>query len=426
MINMSMEETYHVQNPWWEGRSWESGVPREFYVEKLLALLGRKRVGVVMGSRRVGKTTIMRQLVGRVLERSVPPDTVIYLELDHPHLVATPILDHLRNLRRMLRHPRDRRLHLFLDEVQDSPDWERQIKAVAGGEEAGVVVTGSTSALLGMQGGKLTGRQIVLTVHPLGFGEFLKFRKKSVSASESYLGEALVEDYLETGGYPEQVLSPSEGCMRSLVDDILARDILRRFAPRKPAVLHDLLLQLAASVGSRTSFSRLGRVLGIDADTVKEYIGFMESAFLVKLLAKWTTSHSERAYAPKKVYLVDTGVKSSLTGKGDMGFKAENAVFMELLRCGREAGYHVQDQKEVDFVVGRGPAPAAVEVKYESRFDWRDGKYRALRSFLKRNPKTRRVVVVTRGAEASARENGTDVAAVPLWKFLLEGADAHL
>ena len=133
MINMSMEETYHAQNPWWEGRIWESGVPRESYVEKLLGLMGRKQVAVVIGSRRVGKTTIMRQLIGRLLGRSVPPETVVYLELDHPHLVATPILDHVRNVRRMLQLPRDRRLHLFLDEVQDSPDWERQVKAVAGG-----------------------------------------------------------------------------------------------------------------------------------------------------------------------------------------------------------------------------------------------------------------------------------------------------
>ena len=423
---MSIEETYHAQNPWWEGRQWERGVPRESYVERLIALGERKQVGVVIGSRRVGKTTILRQLVGKMLEGEAAPETVIYLQLDHPHLASTPILEHLRSLRRMLRHPRDRRLHLFFDEVQDSPDWERQLKAVVDGEDAGVVCTGSTSALLDMQGGRLTGRQIVLTVHPLDLGEFLRFRKTDVSASESYLYEALVEDYLETGGYPEQVLLPSDEYMRSLIDDILARDIVHRFAPRKPGVLRDLLLHLAASVGSRISFNKLGRVLGIDPDTVKEYIGFMESAFLVKRMVKWTTSHSERIYAPKKVYMVDTGVKTLLTGKGDKGFKAENAVFMELLRGGLEAGYHVQDRKEVDFIVGGGGSPAAVEVEYESRFDWRDRRYRALKSCLEKNPGVRRAVVVTRSAEAAAEHGGATVAAVPLWKFLLEGAKAYL
>jgi len=423
---MSIEEIYHAQNPWWEQKTWERGIERKTYLDRMLELHGRKQVGVIVGGRRAGKTTILRQLIGRLLDAGTQPASVVYLQLDHPQLVSMTALEHLREVRGMFRHPRERELHLFLDEVQDSPDWERQVKAMVDGESVKVVCTGSTSALLGMQGGLLTGRQIALTVHPLSFGEFLQFRGKRPALSESYLLEGLADDYLQTGGYPEQVLSPSDDYLRALVDDILARDILRRIPLRRPAVLHDLLRHLAACVGSRVSFNKIGKILGTDPDTIKDYVGHMASAFLVGLLEKWTPSHAERVYAQKKVYLLDTGIKRFLTGEGDLGAKAESAVFIQLLREGREAGYFVHDQKEVDFVVGGPEAPTAIEVKYEPRFDWQDGRLGGLKAFLRRHPGTRRAIVLTRGAEATLRENKTAVAAVPLWKFLLEGAGAFL
>ena len=56
-------------------------------------------------------------------------------------------------------------------------------------------------------------------------------------------------------------------------------------------------------MGARTSYNKLSKVLGLSVDTVKEYIRYLEMAFLVKPLEKWTTSWSEKVYAQKKIYL---------------------------------------------------------------------------------------------------------------------------
>jgi len=253
----------------------------------------------------------------------------------------------------------------------------------------------------------------------LSFPEYLQFRGLSPSLSEDYKYESLAEEYLSLGGYPEQVLQPSQEYLLNLLDDILARDLTRLHSLKKPFLLKELLRLIAAAAGSRTSFNKLAKVLGISVDTVKEYIGYFEMAFLIKSVEKWTTSWSEKIYAQKKIYLWDLGVKSLFTGSGDLGSKAENAVLIELLRSGISGGYFAESEREVDFVMGTAESPLPLEVKYLESFDWQDKRFAGLRLFLKRFPATRKALVITKDVETTMEVNGVKISALPLWKFLL-------
>jgi len=86
----------------------------------------------------------------------------------------------------------------------------------------------------------------------------------------------------------------------------------------------------------------LSKVPGLSVDTIKEYLGYLGMAFLVKPLEKWTTSWSEKVYSQKKFYLWDNGAKTLLTGHGDEGSRAENAVFLELQRNNLSCGYYAE------------------------------------------------------------------------------------
>jgi len=237
--------------------------------------------------------------------------------------------------------------------------------------------------------------------------------------SEDYKYEKLAEEYLALGGYPEQVLNPSVEYMSNLLDDILARDLIRLYPIKKAFALKDLMRLLAASVGSRTSFNKLAKVLGLSVDTVKEYINYLESAFLVRPVEKWTTSYSEKVYAQKKVYLWDTGIKTLLTGPSDEGNKAENAVFMELQRKRIPCGYFAESEREVDFITGTLGKPNPVEVKYLSSFDWSDRRFSGVKLFLRRFPNTKRVLIITRNVETELKISSGNILIMPLWKFLL-------
>lgn len=415
---MTVQEIYYALNPWWEGKSFDSGIYRPDYADKLATALDRKQIDVIVGSRRVGKTTVLKQLVENTLNKSSLPSDVLYLALDHPQLSNIPLSEHIRTFRSMFMHNREKRLLILLDEIQDSPDWQDELKAIYDTENVKAVVTGSTSSLLQNQGGKLTGRQIVTTVYPLSFPEFLIFRKEQIGAAEEYKYEQLVDEYLQTGGYPENVLYPSPEYLSNLLEDIIARDLIRLYKIRRPDVLKDLFRLLAASVGSRTSFTKLARVLGLSVDTVKEYIGYFESAFLVKRVEKWTPSHTEKVYTAKKIYLIDNGFKTLTTGTGDLGAKAEDAVFLHLLRNRETPSYFASQQKEVDFVLGTIKEPHPIEVKYQDSVEWEDRRLSGLRLFLREFPKTGDATIISRRTAQVFKKDNTRIRVIPMWQFL--------
>ena len=175
-------------------------------------------------------------------------------------------------------------------------------------------------------------------------------------------------------------------------------------------------------MGSRTSFNKIGKVLGLSVDTVKEYVNYLEAAFLVKSVEKWTTSHTEKIYAQKKIYLWDTGIKTILTGAADLGARAENAVLMELSRKKMALGYFAETEKEVDFVVGEAKRFIPVEVKFISSLDWTEKKFSGIKLFLRRFPEAQEVLLITRSVEAELKVGQSIVRAIPLWRFLLSSA----
>jgi uncharacterized protein len=181
-----METTYYAMNPWWERKDFESGIDRLEYLERLPALIRRKQIEVIVGGRRMGKTTLIKQFIKRLINQEVEAKDILYLALDNPSLSATPLSEHLRNIRKIHLHDRGRKLFLFLDEVQESVNWEGELKSLYDMESLKIFCTGSTSALIAPERSRLTGRRIISTLYPLAFTEFLSFHGGSPSLSEDY------------------------------------------------------------------------------------------------------------------------------------------------------------------------------------------------------------------------------------------------
>ena len=413
------KQTYFSLNPWWENKDFEVGFPRKEYLKKILARFDRPQIEIVVGSRRVGKTTFLKQIIKRQIETGIEKEKVFYLSCDHPQALGIPVTKHLENFRQIFSLRRNEPVLLFLDEVQESPNWEIELKSLYDSERLKIVCSGSTSALIKSHGGKLTGRQINTILYPLSFSEFLSFKKIEPSFSEGYLFSVQAENYLQIGGYPENVIEPSSEYLNALLDDIFLRDLLRLYPVKNLTVVRDLFKLLVSSVGTRLSFNKLANTLGISVDTVKNYIEYMENAFLVKKMNKWSTSYRQKVYSQKKIYLLDTGLKTLLTGEEDLGFKAENAVFVQFSRKGQEVGYFAESQKELDFVVGDYGNPLPIEVKYVDDLGLDDKRLMGLKLFLKKFPKIKRAKVITKSVEKKENFQGTEIEMIPLWQFLL-------
>jgi hypothetical protein len=109
-----------------------------------------------------------------------------------------------------------------------------------------------------------------------------------------------------------------------------------------------------------------------------------------------------------------------------MASRAENAVFLEIWHRGIPCGYDGDSGGDVDFVLGSRARPLPVDVRYETAPDGHLGRYDGLKAFIRRFPRTREAVVITRSAEESLRIDQAEVRAVPLWKFLRDGGGLNL
>lgn len=416
---MMDKQSYFALNPWWEGKDFKVGIWRQSYLDKLLRNFERKQIEILVGSRRVGKTTLLKQIIKKLLGKGVKKENIFYISCDYAKAIGIPLFDHLNYFRQIFGHKREKKVYLFLDEVQESPEWQVQLKTLYDNENLKIVCSGSTSALIKAHGGKLTGRQISTIVYPLDFQEFLNFRGVKPSYSEGYLLESQVEEFLNIGGYPENVLSPSQDYLSSLLEDIFLRDILRNYPVKNLGLMKDLFKLLASSLGSRVSFHKLAKVLGASLDTVKDYVDYLENVFLVRKLNKWTTSYSEKTYSQKKIYLNDNGFKTLLTGSQDLGAKAENAAFWHLSKE-FEIGYFAESAREVDFIAGDFAAPLPVEVKYTTQKNELEENLGGLKLFLTRYPKVKKAKMVTQNIESKIRYQNTCIEVVPLWQFLLK------
>ena len=124
IYGLCMDAIYYTLNPWWEGKKIDTGIDRNIYLNHISTYLQRKQIEVFIGSRRTGKTTLMKQIINTLLTTGIIEKDIFYLALDHPVLSGIRISDHLRNFRKQFMHDRDRKLYLFLDEVQNIEGWQ--------------------------------------------------------------------------------------------------------------------------------------------------------------------------------------------------------------------------------------------------------------------------------------------------------------
>lgn len=414
-----MKEIYFQYNPWWENKKENTGFPRFKAMLHYNNMLQRKQIEVIVGSRRIGKTTFLKQLIEKELENGFSAKCIFYISLDNPAFENITISQHLDNYRKMFNFSRGEFILLILDEVQECRGWEKELKAIYDMENIKIIISGSTSTLLTAPGSRLTGRQNIYQLFPISFEEYLLFKGKKISKSEKYIMENLVEDYIKTGGYPENVLNPSLNYLGSLLNDIIIRDIMMIFKAKRTDIIKSILKLTANSVGSKTSFHKMGNVLGVKLDTLKKYYNFCEQSFLLKPLEKWSTSIKDKIYSYKKFYFYDTGFLGLLMEKQNLGAKAENVIFTELLRKGIEnISYYFEGEKEVDFIIGSFNKPIPIESKYINKFNWEDKIFSMLKTFISKH-NCKKAYIITESVSKEFKYEKADVKVIPLWEFLL-------
>jgi hypothetical protein len=404
------------------------------------------KVHAVIGMRRAGKTTFLRQLLDE-RRAAGPAERAVYLSFDDDRLAGLQ-LEQLGFLieEYYRRHPSLRgRVPVcwFLDEIQLVPGWERFVRRVLDSEKVEVVVSGSSARMLSREvHTSLRGRGMATVIRPFSFREFLRHRGEEPTKAprrwtpaERSLIEKRFREYLVLGGFPEAQgvpTAPRIDLLQGYVDTVLFRDVVERYGVSQVAALRWLVRQCLRNPAGSFSAHRLHQDLkaqghGVAKDAVHAMLGYLLDAFLLSAVPLATDSERQRNSNPRKLYPADPGLIKAFdsSGRSNLGHALETAVLNELERRGAEVGYvKTKDGLEVDFLARR---PAAGEELIQACADLsspetRARELRALTAAAKDHPRaTRRLLVLDRDARERAGASGIEV--LPAYEWLLAALD---
>lgn len=253
--------------------------------------------------------------------------------------------------------------YMLLDEIQNLPQWDLFVsKLYRRGKN--LVITGSNAKMLSSEMATvLTGRYIQIEMLPFSLDEATQWKNGDSVLSET---EKLVwnDDYMRLGGFPETVRNRNltRSYLSTLFDSILLKDIAQRHNVRNTSVLYNIALYLLSNFCNPVSANSLASDFGLPSvATVKKYCTYLTEPYLFYFLPRFNNKMKLMVKAPSKVYIVDNGFvfSSGFNLSENLGRLLENQVFVELLRCGYEAGktmfyYRTRNDKEVDFVLKKG------------------------------------------------------------------------
>ncbi len=356
------------------------------------------RVVVVTGPRQVGKTTVVRRVIGPTgTVRRLDDETTRAAALADPHSFVE-----------------SQEAPLAIDEVQlGNEALIRAIKARVDRTEAPgqFLLNGSANFLTVPHiTESLAGRASFLTMWPLSQGEISGTDDGLVDLAFSDQADLLelpssgddMNTYLSRicdGGFPEPLKASTRRSRSrwfgSYVRSMATRDIQEIADVRNADLLPKLLRVLAARTASEFVATNVAEDVGSDRRTVERYLSLLEMMYLVHRLPAWSRNLTSREARRSKVYISDTGLAASLMRKNEdslatptdpaRGPLTETFVVNELLKQAARSElepslFHYRDRNgdiEVDVVIEAGGAAVGYEVKASSSVAARDARHLA-------------------------------------------------
>jgi predicted AAA+ superfamily ATPase len=356
---MNNAALYYEYNPWWENTlNLENVIFRPIFQQRLERYVEDKSVVFLSGLRRVGKTTLLKLLVHSLLAKGVLAKHLFFISLDDYALRSLSIGEIVQEYRTLHRLKTEEKIYLFLDEVAYQENFRQQLKNLYDRTSVKIFAASSNASALRDQKGFLTGREGLVEILPLSFEEFLVFRGIDIKQRDAHLKESYFEEYLQTGGMPEYVLTRDRGYLTALIEDILYKDIVAFHGIKQPEKIKDCFVLLMERAGKQVSLNKMAHILNISPDTARRYLALFEETFLVHLIPRFGKTN-ERLLAPRKLYAADLGMRNLITGFRDKGAVFENFVFLQIKSL--HPCYIYQNSLEIDFYTEN---QWLIEVKY--------------------------------------------------------------
>lgn len=342
---------------------------RKHYADKVDSWIGKGNIIVLVGPRRVGKSSILKDFIKRHSEEE--DINVIYVDKEKKAFKNIKTKDDLDNYIESQYLPGKHNC-ILVDEVQQIEKFEESICSWYTEDNTDVIITGSNSKMLsGDLSTLLAGRYVEIRVHPLTYPEFLMFHNLQDS------DESLMK-YLNYGGLPglRQIGLDSDehvwAYLSSVFNTIMLKDIIERHDIRNVPFLNNLIAFYADTTGKLTSANSISKYMksqgeNISSNLVLLYRRFYEEAYLLNIASRYDIHGKKILESNEKVYWDDLGLRN-LKAEGGMDSYIEkvieNAVYKHLCFLGYKVQVGVLGAGEVDFVCTKPGETAYVQATY--------------------------------------------------------------
>jgi uncharacterized protein len=336
---------------------------RKEYISKLLSYKEKDLIKVVTGLRRSGKSTLLELYREILLDLGVGKKQIQFYNFELPENYLDKTWSDLYfEIKKKLQS--EKLNYIFLDEVQNIPNFEKLVDGLFATENTDVYITGSNAFLLSSElATLLSGRYIEISILPFSFKEYLTAR--NIEITNKYLNfEALFFDFVNETSLPKGVELRESGFdkiyeyLEAIYTTIIEKDITQRHQINDKRAFANIVKFIASNIGSALSPSNISKALKQDGQnihhaTVENYVEYLVSSFVFYKVNRFDLKGKKQLATQEKYYLVDLGLLNVLVGKErmtDRGHILENIVYLELIRRGNKIWTGTSRNTEVDFV----------------------------------------------------------------------------
>ncbi len=369
---MEIDEALSLLNDWWKSGKVKTELAKKYkrpIFEEAYKLLEKyKEVIILTGLRRVGKTTIIYQIIDRLLKH-VNPQNIIYFAFDYDVVEITSILNIYQKITGF--NWKEEKIYLFLDEIQILPNWASQIKLIYDAfPNIHFIVSGSASLQLERQAmNNLTGRHFLIDVPVLSINEYYSLKHDKIISNtklfETDIGLEF-ESYIRKP-FPELVKIDDEKriyeyIQESVVSKIVSQDLLQEFNKVNIPMLNSLVEIFFYEPGMILNVDSLSRILAKRKQEVERHIYMLEFSKLIRVIKNYRPSMLSESRKLRKIYPYDISLALAKNPSIEKG-KILETLIMSRLDIKR---YWRDGSKEIDALLGNDRNIIPIEIKSSS------------------------------------------------------------
>lgn len=373
---MEIEDALRLLNDWWLTGKVKKELAKEYkrdmFAQALRLVEKYRQVIILTGLRRVGKSTIMYQMIDELLKGGTEPQNIVYFTMDYGRPDIVTVLDTFQAITGI--KWKNEEIYVFLDEIQKQRNWGEQVKMLYDAfPNLHFVLSGSASLQLErMAMDNLAGRHFMLEVPVLSLLEYFSLKHRiSAENARLYEGEISPEiDQYTRKPFPELVNVDdqriiNEYLRESVVSRIIGLDLTAEFKDADVNLLNSMVEIFFSEPGMILNVDSLSRTLARRKQEVERHIYMLEFSKLIRIVKNYRPSALSESRKMRRVYPYDVSLALAYKPSLERGKVLETLIISRL----NISRYWREGNKEVDGLIGEGRDIIPVEVKSSENMD---------------------------------------------------------